>query len=68
MNLRRQGSSPKQYTEPTEADKLYQEGLSKGLDPKTAAKAAQAATGLSLLTGQRMRTKGFGWQNLKIQV
>ena len=54
--------SPKRYMQPTEADKIYQEGLGKGLDKKTAAKQAQAATGLSLITGMRMRTKGFGWQ------
>jgi hypothetical protein len=65
MNLRRQGSSPKRYSGVTEADKMFQQGLEQGLDPKTAAKAAQAATGLSLLTGQRMKTKGFGWQTLQ---
>jgi hypothetical protein len=54
--------SPKQYTGETPADKLYQEGLQKGLSPKTAAKQAQIATGLSLLSGQRIKTKGFGWQ------
>lgn len=58
-------NSPKRYSGETDADKLYQEGLANGLDPKSAAKAAQAATGLSLLTGQRMRTRGFGWQTLK---
>ena len=54
--------SPKQYTQPTQADVLYQKGLEDGLDEKTAAKQAQAATGLSLITGQRMKTKGYGWQ------
>lgn len=54
--------SPKRYTEPTEADALYQQGLEQGLDKKTAAKQAQAATGLSLITGQRMKTRGYGWQ------
>ena len=62
MQLRR---SPKRYMIPTEADKMFQEGIDKGLDPKMAAKQAQDATGLSLITGQRMRTRGFGWQNLK---
>jgi len=57
--------SPKRYSGTTEADKLFQEGLQKGLDAKTSAKQAQQATGLSLLTGQRMKTRGFGWQNLK---
>jgi hypothetical protein len=65
MELRRQGRSPKRYTGETEADKLYMEGLQKGLDAKTSAKQAQQATGLSLLTGVRMKTRGFGWQNLK---
>ena len=54
--------SPKRYMGETEADKAYAEGLKQGLDPKTAAKQAQDATGLSLLTGQRMKTRGFGWQ------
>ena len=54
--------SPKTYMQPTEADRLFQEGLAQGLDEKTAAKQAQMATGLSLLTGQRMKTKGYGWQ------
>ena len=65
--LRRIGSGAtrptnKRYTQPTVADIAYAEGLAKGMDKKTAAKQAQAATGLSLITGQRMKTKGFGWQ------
>ena len=62
--LRRQGSSPKKYTGETEADKVFMTLIQQGLDHKTAAKQAQASTGLSLLTGQRMKTKGYGWQNL----
>ena len=52
----------KRYTGQTEADKLYQEGIENGMTPKDAAKTAQFHTGLSLITGQRMKTKGFGWQ------
>lgn len=53
--------SPKRYSGTTEADVHFQAGLKKGLSPKEAAKQAQDATGLSLLTGRRMTTRGFGW-------
>lgn len=56
--------SPKRYMGETVADVEYQKGLEAGMTPKDAAKQAQNLTGLSLLTGQRMKTKGFGWQNL----
>lgn len=58
----RKRRSPKMYRGITEADKIYQEGIDAGMSPKEAAKAAQFHTGLSLITGQRMKTKGYGWQ------
>ena len=65
FNRRGPRKSPKKYTQPTQADYLYADYLSKGFDKKTAAKQAQEATGLSLITGQRMKSKGFGqWPNL----
>lgn len=55
--------SPKQYMGQTEADLVYYQLVQGGMDSKTAAKQAQNQTGLSLLTGQRMKSRGFGWQN-----
>jgi hypothetical protein len=52
--------SPKTYMGITEADLEYHQGLQRGLDEKTAAKQAQLKTGLSLLTGRPVKTKGFG--------
>lgn len=51
--------SSKKYSGETAADKAFQAGLEAGLDAKTAAKQAQATIGLSLISGQRMRSKGF---------
>lgn len=53
-------ASPKKYMGYTAADEIYYRLVQTGTDPKEAAKQAQDATGLSLLTGQRMRTRGFG--------
>ena len=64
MELKRQRSSPKKYSGETDADRIFMTLIQKGVDHKTAAKQAQDATGLSLLTGQRMKTKGYGWQQL----
>lgn len=52
--------SPKKYIGTTEADIAYYQGLASGLDAKTAAKQAQLKTGLSLLTGKPIVSKGFG--------
>ena len=57
--------SPKKYLGATPADVEYRKGIESGLTPKEAAKQAQFVTGLSLLTGQRMKTRGFGWQSPK---
>ena len=62
MRSLRQRKSPKQYTGMTEADEIYAQLVQSGVDKKTAAKQAQNTTGLSLLTGQRMKSKGFGFQ------
>jgi hypothetical protein len=45
---------------PTEADILYHGFIAEGKDPKDAAKMAQDKTGLSVVTGKRMKTRGFG--------
>ena len=39
---------------------LYKDLLTKGYDPKSAAKIAQAKTGLALVTGKPPKTKGHG--------
>ena len=51
--------SNKQYTIATEADVEYQRLLNEGIDIKTAAKQAQFKTGLSLITGKPMKTRGY---------
>ena len=53
-------ASPKKYMGYTAADEIYYRLVQTGTDPKEAAKQAQNSTGLSLLTGQRMRARGFG--------
>ena len=50
---------------PTDADILYQQHVAEGLDPKDAAKLAQDKTGLSVVTGKPMTTRGYGWQTFK---
>lgn len=62
-SIRSVRASSKKYTGITKADEMYQELISNGLDPKAAAKQAQNATGLSLITGRPMQSKGFGWQS-----
>lgn len=52
--------SPKKYMGITEADLAYAEGLKQGLDAKAAAKQAQMKTGLSLLSGRPIKSRGFG--------
>ncbi len=46
----------------TPADKIYRQLVLEGFDPKQAAKRAQAETGLSVVTGQKMKSRGYGWQ------
>jgi hypothetical protein len=41
----------------TEADLIYEQKLAEGWKPKEAAKEAQALTGLSLVTGRRIKDK-----------
>ena len=48
---------------PTAADIKYQEGIASGLSPKDAAISAQDTTGLSVVTGLKMKTRGYGWQD-----
>ena len=50
---------------PTEADKMYTSLVQGGMDKKDAAKMSQDKTGLSVVTGKKMKTRGYGWQNYK---
>jgi hypothetical protein len=59
MRSLKQRQSPKQYMGYTEADNIYYQLVQSGMDKKEAAKQAQNKTGLSLLTGRRMKTRGF---------
>ena len=56
--------SPKRYMGYTKADEIYYQSIQQGVSPKEAAKNAQDSTGLSLLTGQRMRSRGFNGGNI----
>lgn len=43
----------------TEVDDAYDKNLLEGMSEKDAAKLAQEQTGLSIVTGKRMKTKGY---------
>lgn len=43
----------------TPVHKMYMDLLSKGMDQPSAAKIAQAKTGLSLVTGKPPKSKGY---------
>jgi hypothetical protein len=59
MKSLRRDNSPKQYVGQTVADVEYTKLRLQGLDAKSAAKMAQERTGISLISGKRMTTKGF---------
>lgn len=61
-SLRRRGSPNVPPRMPTPCDMRYIELVQQGMTPKDAAKIAQAETGLSKVTGQSMKSRGFGWQ------
>lgn len=54
---------PKKYIGTTKADEVYQNLINSGLDSVTAAKQAQMTTGISLITGLPIKSKGYGWQS-----
>lgn len=51
--------------EQTEADKIYAQKLNEGWTAKEAAKEAQARTGLSLVTGRRIKGSSVGGDYVK---
>lgn len=57
--LLRRNNSPKQYVGQTVADEEYTKLRLEGKDAKDAAKLAQQRTGISLISGRRIMTKGF---------
>jgi len=64
----RQLTTNKHYPTPNSPALVeYNKLLTKGLDPKTAAKQAQFTTGLALRSGKPMMTRGYSsWQNKKL--
>jgi len=52
-------SSNKQYTGTTIADTEYERLIAEGADQKTAAKQAQLKTGISLISGRPMKSRGY---------
>lgn len=50
---------------PTPVDAAYVINIKAGMSPKDAAKKAQEETGLSAVSGQVMKSRGYGWQKIK---